>query len=170
MENSKLAISFTNESIVFHVVEEGTMIVAPTIKGFISKYGCKTKNNFPKIIFDLSECNYIDSTFVGTMLLIDNKLKKYSENKMVISCPTRSCMDILSQMSLDRYFIIDDVKIIADNNQKITVENEEIGELDKAQFLLRAHKALSDINDSNKEKFELVIKLLQEEISKKNAE
>jgi len=142
------------------------MLMSPALKKFIISIGDNLSDSgFPKIIIDLSQCDYMDSTFLGTILLANRMIYKSNGKFIEIAKPTKFCKNLLTQMGLDKYFPIIDLDY--DNSGgRIELDEEQLEGLEKANFLLQTHKALSDVNELNKTKFALVTKLLQEEILK----
>lgn len=117
------------------------------------------------VIVDLRECDFIDSTNIGNLgkiakLQQEKGAKKptlvYSEDSKVISAIEDVNMDVLFEVCVD--------KEMGDNDY------EDVGGVDTnknelAKIMLDSHKFLSDFNDSNKKKFESVVKYLSGEVS-----
>ncbi|MBN1523477.1 MAG: STAS domain-containing protein [Spirochaetales bacterium] len=119
-------------------------------------------DNTPKIhdIFvDLSQCDYMDSTFMGILIGINKQLKELSGKGITVVCPTDECNSLFAGLNIIRLLHIDT------NRKDFPDLMEEIDDRlrPSAEVLLHAHEDLIDISENNAIKF----KILKEQLEKK---
>ncbi len=65
----------------------------------------EVKNNSLNFIIDFGQCEFIDSTFIGTIVKIFNKVKNGNKN-LILVVPNKKQASILTINKLDRLFKI----------------------------------------------------------------
>jgi anti-sigma B factor antagonist len=115
----------------------------------------------PAIHVDLSECRYMDSTFIGLLVAIDKKMRKATGQRMHVLRPSTECMEILSQIGLQKYLSIeqDDVRF-PESMEALTSDVERPG----ADFILKAHEALMETSEEARRKFALLKEMLERKL------
>ena len=68
-EPCTLAIRRTESGYLFRVVGRGTMQASPTVQEFV----CSALDDGADVVLDLSACEYLDSTFLGCLLILDKR-------------------------------------------------------------------------------------------------
>ena len=61
----------------------------------------------PAVYVDLSQCRYMDSTFIGLLVAIDKKLQKGSGGRLHVVQPSAECLDLLRQLGLQEFLVIE---------------------------------------------------------------
>lgn len=56
------------------------------------------------VIFDISECTYMDSAFVGYLLQVKSNLEKEDKNLFYIKNPNDMSKNVLKLINLGKYF------------------------------------------------------------------
>jgi anti-anti-sigma factor len=115
----------------------------------------------PAVFIDLSACIYMDSTCIGLLVAIDKKLRKVSGARLKLLRPSPSCQDILSQIGLQDYLVIDP------NGAAMPATMEELStspERPGADFILKAHEALMETSEEAKKKFALLKETLERKL------
>lgn len=115
------------------------------------------------IVIDLTETESIDSTNLGLLA----KIAQFSEDQLGRKCSIISTNEdinaIIESVGFDQVFLI-----LQDSDQP-DVELENVPEADAADrelahMLLDAHRALTSLNDKNKEMFKNVVQLLEKRV------
>jgi anti-anti-sigma factor len=117
----------------------------------------------PAVYADLSQCEYMDSTFIGLMVAIDKKLRKTSGGRLHLLRPSPACREILSQIGLLTYLLVDD------GPAEMPLHMEEVvpaGDRPGAEFILTAHEALMETSEEAKKKFGLLKDMLERKLRK----
>ncbi len=125
-------------------------------------FSCLDNATLRHVLFDLSQCDYMDSTFLGMIVGIYKKMR--SQGNFSIVQPSPAALQHLHSMGMDRLIPIQTAPgnfpaEMGICSNKPTVEPEEI---------LNAHKNLRDISHENKEKFSLLIDVLENQIVQKS--
>jgi anti-anti-sigma factor len=101
------------------------------------------------VYIDLSECDYMDSTFMGLIVSFKKKMSANSRGNVHIVKANEVCLGLLKTIGLTRLVTVDNADI------DFPPFMEDIVEKDKAtaQFILDVHENLMDISDENKNRF-----------------
>ncbi len=113
-------------------------------------------NKINHFILDLKETEYLDSTNLGIIGMIAAGLKNKSDKKPLIIAPHKDILTILCSMGFDTLFEILEEKKIEHLEYQDTA-NIELEKRETKEMVLESHRTLSEISNSNKEKFDSVI-------------
>ncbi len=116
------------------------------------------------VIVDLSDCDYMDSTFMGLLIGFNKKLTRSKGKHIKITNPSEQCTKLLNSLGIMK--IIDIVK----NNSQFRLDYHKISDSPSAtaEILLSAHENLMSLNEENKKKFENVRKILRQHVEQKH--
>jgi anti-anti-sigma factor len=114
----------------------------------------------PAVYVDLSECRYMDSTFIGLLVAIDKKLQKGSGGRLHVLRPTAECRNILEQIGLKNFLLIEERDMQAPGMAVLAPNAEKPG----AEFILRTHEALMETSDEARRKFALLKETLEQKL------
>ena len=116
----------------------------------------------PAVYADLSECRYMDSTFIGLLVGIDKKLRAISGERLHVLRPSLECLDILGQIGLRDFLLIEDQE--QRDPPLMSVISPGTGR-PGAEFVLRAHEALMETSEEARKKFSLLQKMLEKKLN-----
>lgn len=116
----------------------------------------------PAVYADLSECQYMDSTFIGLLVGIDKRLRASSGGRLHVLRPSLECLDILGQIGLRDFLLIEDQE---QRNPPLMSEISPDTGTPGAEFVLRAHEALMETSEEARKKFSLLQKMLEKKIN-----
>jgi len=153
---------------VFHASHEGVHVLrfmgdirytlSPPLDCFIEQLFAGEK---PRgFIIDLCEVVSIDSTNLGLMAGIANQMHNAENSRVTIICDQLDINELLASMGFD------DVFDIVNSRMDVDMEEEEI-QLEKPQSatmsrtILKAHRTLMALNETNRELFRDVVTLLE---------
>jgi len=151
-----------------------TLQISGTFKALVRallEQGCR------RFRIDLSECPGMDSTFVGilTRLAIDSREPSAPEPRaesieLVYANP--HITHLLDTLGLVEFFaIVEDLESPApERYTPFEPEASATTQSGLTRTLYEAHKTLSDLSPSNKEKFESVLECVKEELAEQEAE
>ena len=117
--------------------------------------------DIPAVYVDLSECRYMDSTFIGLLVAIDKKLQKGSGGRLHVLRPTAECREILEQMGLKNFLLIEERDMQAPETMGVLTPNAE---RPGADFILRTHEALMETSEEARRKFALLKETLEQKL------
>ncbi len=130
---------------------------------FINKY-IKAKESI-KVLIDLSETTYIDSTNLGIIGRIAELMYTRKTDKPVIISTRAKITDILRTMGFHEFFIIVKDSINFSDELKNIPKVDEAAK-ERALTILKAHQTLMNMNDKNKNTFKNVVEVLKNQIDK----
>lgn len=124
------------------------------------------------VVVDLTDCTGMDSTFMGTLAGIGRRLMAM-EGRLQISNAGEHNRSLLETLGLDALMEIEPPTAIwrgkMEEYRKLLSPVDNDGVIlkgrDKALHVLNAHKDLSDISESNAEKFKDVVDGLSKELN-----
>ncbi len=136
----------------------------PLREGLLSRL--EESPDVPAVFVDLSQCQYMDSTFIGLLVAMDKRLQKGSGGRLHVLQPSEECLELLRQIGLMDFLLIED-QVIAPPQlmQEISVDDVKPG----AEFVLRAHEALMETSDEARKKFALLKEMLERKLKIREA-
>ena len=165
----KFEVGIEDGMLIVFVAGEATHSESPAVKDLITDSIKKEMQGVKKVGMHLQNCNYMDSTFMGTLMVIDKTSLKHLDDHVIIINPSQFCENLLEQMGLHNYLPID--RNYKDyEGEKWNITALELSRLDKALHLLEAHQELSAINEENRKQFSLIEKLLRQDIKNLRSE
>lgn len=168
-DTSRVLVGPIENGFIVKVIGRGTMEFCSQLFDHISeKINNRNKQDIDTIYFDLSETNYLDSSFIGVIVHIDKQLhKKVSEDAHVtILNPTKKAEDILTTMglgellSIQKDFNVRGMQSTSEIKKKLEKDYNDI------KLILESHQNLMELNSENKKKFTLVEEMLKKELER----
>ncbi|MFP4362444.1 MAG: STAS domain-containing protein [Spirochaetia bacterium] len=111
------------------------------------------------IYIELSDCDYMDSTFMGLLVGFNKRFKKMAGKPIEIVQPSSECVKLLKGLGIFRLLRVTDKKINMPKEMKKITENSTA----TAEMVLRAHENLIEISDENREKFRVLHSILKKQ-------
>ncbi len=121
-----------------------------------------------KVIIDLRETHYLDSTNLGLLAIIGRNMRKRQESKPLVCTSGGDVHESLINVGLDKVLEIRNQSTLNSNGLSSLGSDSKESEIETQAMILDAHKSLVELDDANKEEFEQVIKLLSEQSQVKN--
>ncbi|MDB4386890.1 STAS domain-containing protein [Akkermansiaceae bacterium] len=149
---------------IFWVRPEGkcTFMMSPSIKDSVE---AKIESGTSEIVVDLEACTGMDSTFMGMLAGISNKLRKAGGGVLSIVSPGKKNKDSLEELGLSQLMSID------------PAEGAWVGKLDEARadlklaggksspgkegHILECHENLCEADSDNNDRFQAVLDVLR---------
>ncbi|MDZ7795404.1 MAG: STAS domain-containing protein [Spirochaetia bacterium] len=120
------------------------------------------ERGFKNAVIDLSEASYIDSTNLGLIAKIAGRARHNSNMHVSIVSPNEDINEILHSVRFDKLFTIVEKMEGVEGLEEIPDEQQD--KKDDLQMLIKAHKALMDIDEENRPQFKDVVELLEKEV------
>ena len=130
------------------LIGPATFTAAPTLLEFVNR---ALEHGACEISLDLAECSWMDSTFAGTLVSLSKKGNRDCPVRLRLHNPSKSCLEGLARMNLDKLFSIDAVGA-PDNADWEAVEGGDVPKAELAKVVIRAHEDLGSADPGN-EKF-----------------
>ncbi|MCG8427041.1 MAG: STAS domain-containing protein [Chromatiales bacterium] len=118
-----------------------------------------------KIVLDLSEAEMIDSTCLGLLARVANKMRETTNQKTTIISTKADINQVLESIGFDQVFNISTQPLPPLEGETCLTINESDTSC-MADTVLSAHRLLSEINEENREVFHDVIETLESELEK----
>ncbi|SEA44093.1 STAS domain-containing protein [Alkalimonas amylolytica] len=116
-----------------------------------------------QVVVDLNEASFIDSTHIGLLASLARHCQQHQLPKPVLFSTNAEINQLLKGLCLERVFDF----IEHPTNQAIDLTPVQTGQpsdQDKGEMILRAHEALLDLSDTNRQEFKPVVDLLRKQL------
>ncbi|AYE36644.1 anti-sigma factor antagonist [Borrelia turcica IST7] len=152
---------FRDVYIFIKLINRFTALQAVSFKAFIKDI-LINNDNIHALYLDLSETQYLDSTFMGTLVYINNKSNEYKKPFKVIN-PSKEALENLKSLGLEKILKIEKREEIFKKSEmkEFFCYSEQKNKIFKS--ILKSHILLSNINKDNKKEFCSLIKRLKQE-------
>jgi len=163
-QSANLKVGRRNQTVIFKVSGRGTFRNSPSFKTLA--LASLKEGKAEKIIIDLKDCLYMDSTFMGTLVGINCALLKRSKRRLIIANANDRSKQLLDTLGLSR--IIEMRNDLGPFETKWElIADEPLESMALAQYILTAHDCLEKIDAQNQARFSEVKRLLLESLSRK---
>lgn len=163
MMEEQLLFAYERSSFFLRAIGHITASFCPSIKDNLQAI-LQENPNLEAVYIDLSQCDYMDSTFMGLLLILQKILKERSGRKLTILDPSEESLHLLDTLGISKVTEIRRNAPVEFPSEMRAAQREAAP---SAEFLLRAHQNLMELSDENRNKFAAAEKLLQEEIKRK---
>jgi anti-sigma B factor antagonist len=121
------------------------------------------------IYLDLSQIEYMDSTFIGLILGLNKKLNKNFNKPLHIINASNQAIESLKDLAALKILSMINKKIPSNLNFKYFDENKDTNDIEKLKIILFSHNNLSSINENNKNKFKKLQSYIKKELKRKKS-
>src|SRR5688572_32738183 len=97
----KMCVCEDEQSVVFQITGKGTMKQAPALRERAER---ALADGVRKLHVDLRHCSYMDSTFLGTLLLLMRAVRPLERGEFALVSPSAECRQLLAKMHLDSVY------------------------------------------------------------------
>jgi anti-anti-sigma factor len=118
------------------------------------------------VLFDLSDCEYMDSTFLGLIVGAQKRFQAAGGDKIVILNANEACRGLLRTIGVLGLIRLSEEKIALPDD----MERMDSGPRASAQFILDAHEELSGLSEENRKRFAGLTSVLRDAIGGKKSE
>ena len=119
------------------------------------------------IFVDLSETDYMDSTFLGLMVGIDKRLYSHLKTHLYVLNPNEISFKLLRNMGLHKFLNILRKKIPENICFSLFDDKVKIDEIEKTRIVLSTHKDLIYLSEANKRRFKTLAEVLERKLKEK---
>jgi anti-sigma B factor antagonist len=140
---------FSN-GIIIRIVGRGTMQESPAVRAIVEH-----SPGAREIVVDVTQCDYVDSTFLGCLIWTKKACEKLPGRHFAIAASHATRIKLFSTTSLDGYFdFIDACPEPLDSLTPIDVKQLDPQEL--GRHVMRCHQLLADMGGQHAEAFQAV--------------
>lgn len=143
-----------------HYVGNIRYTLAPSVERFVEGLFCELEQ--PGFVIDLNETESIDSTNLGLLARLANRVSQRGGPRVTIASERRDINELLEGMGFDEVFdIIEGNGCAAEMGEMVPIE--ESGLETMRDTILEAHRMLMALREDNREQFGEVVAALEQE-------
>lgn len=163
-----LTAAYIDQTAVIRVEGRGSFRISPPMKQFIHRVIESKSAN--RILVDMSDCNGMDSTFMGVLAGLSHYVKDKPGVALKLINLSAKNQKLLITLGVDRvvdYSLSttgDERELAARPGTDLQPLEPVADKLEAAKTTLEAHETLVDIKPENFAKFESVLELLQADV------
>jgi anti-anti-sigma factor len=159
---------------IFATVESSTAVIR--VRGRAQAHQCPAFRRFVEQVLashanrlqvDLSECDYFDSTFLGTLLHLRKTPGQDGGSMLTLVAPSEQCLQILGRMGAKSLFRIDNGASMQDSQQWHILAEEQPGQcgLDFKQNVVDAHQELAKVDGPMQDKYRMIAEMAAQDLA-----
>lgn len=162
-DEDQLRVATTDDTGYVKVFGRGSFKVSAALKQFAGRIldlGGST------LLVDLHDCIGMDSTFMGVLAGISQRLKRENAGQVVVTGASAKIVNLMTTLGLSRLVTIleRDVEDLPARLEALERSNES--PLQSAETMLDAHQNLVEIQEDNALRFQDVLDYLHEDIQR----
>lgn len=158
--SNRIVVSRATDAVIVSVFGLGNMFLAPTLRSFVET---ELKQGFTNFVIDLTHCEGMDSTFMGTFIGLSNQVRSYGWFCLVnVSEDNRR---LLKMLGVSHFVDVRDERFPIPEG-KTTALYPTADPYVRTQQIRDAHKLLIQVNPENAALFAPFIEELENETRK----
>jgi hypothetical protein len=174
---SKFLIGRLTDGLLVRIVGQATMQESPAFRAAV-----EPSLDMGIVVFDATQCDYLDSTFLGCLIGIKKTCEFYPPlspqlspplspqlsppRRFVIAACNATRVKLFSTSSLDRYFDFVD-PCPEPLGQFVAIDIEKVAPKELGQHVMRCHQRLVDMGGPHAMEFKAVADQLAKELDEK---
>jgi len=165
--NTVFLVSAYGDPVILRIQGKATYLNCAPVGHFFDKMIAEGARNF---VVDLHDCQGMDSTFLGILASAGLELREQDPpGELVLVRLSQRNRELVKNLGLHNIMVIDEGRNLPDvsgsEHPLLKEENSRRkGETANSKMVLKAHKALGEVDESNKKKFQDVISFLQRKV------
>jgi len=139
----------------------GNMQQCPAMRNWVEE---RLGGGCTRVWIDLSRATHLDSTFIGTLLILNRRLLAGGGERIVLAAPSAACAPLLSHMHVQNQFVVsNDPPESRQWQDELRVEANTLSSYGFKQNVVDAHQELADLGGPASEQFrELAAQMAKE--------
>ena len=167
MESSDIKIAVHEGVVYIHVIGRGIWEKSRLLKDFLFEMIGK---GYHDLRIDLSECSYIDSTFIGTLVAVTLKLQASACSAITVIGSQPQIRKSLDTMGVSKLLNYSEQPLPCAPVETASLGHTQQSKLDDLKHMLDAHIILESLDAVNASKFQNLKDILKEAIAKEEKE
>ncbi len=162
----ELIISDRDGVYMINVSGRATFECAPALRNLAKTL---ESTSFSAIRIDLSQCQWMDSTFMGILAMLALRAKKTGAEISVHNAGKQNT-ELLYGLGLKKLFQFVDDAIAPVDGANVTDSAAASGSSNPSSYahtVLEAHETLMDVDEGNVQKFDKVVSLVKQDLERK---
>ncbi|MBR5624233.1 STAS domain-containing protein [bacterium] len=154
--NNRIEVAQGNGTAYVRIFGRGTFQVMADFRDFVQK----SLDGGMGVFIDLSECETLDSSFIGTLVALSMKSKKGDERLIKLFNVSEHVKNILTTLGLMNILDVRDAAPVGEG-QYSALQTTVHDKVEITSLMLDAHLTLSEINERNALEFKDVVEFLR---------
>lgn len=147
--SSVLKVARTRAGYLLRVEGKGTLRESPAVSQFAERVLNDPENS---LAFDLSSCEYLDSTFQGCLVVLHKRFDSGPSPRVLIAAPPQTCARLLHREHLDSIFSLTDASPEA-VGEDLTLPTLALDSVELAQHVMECHRRLAEVDGPSRQAF-----------------
>ena len=145
--------------------DEWTFPLSKSLRAYVDRlFASPAQGN--SVVVDLTEAKGIDSTNLGLLAELGKRCKAVFGTKPTIIAQTGRVLSVLNTMSFQSLYTILDVDTPIRGELDALPEVPD-SQVDVAFMILDAHKNLVSLSDANRDRFQIVVEAIEDDLRRK---
>ena len=168
MNDAKLFVSRDGAGCVVKVVGRATFAICPKLRDLIKSF--ENSSEWGDVVFDLSACAGMDSTFMGILAMFALHAKKHGMTIKILNAGEAN-EKLLVGLGLRHLFDYEEREDVVESSSSSSSHEEDMVESSSssssstAETILDAHKTLIEADESNVDRFKKVVERVEKEVN-----
>jgi len=147
------------DGFLVRVQGRGTMRESP---GFC-RFAHDALTNGARVVVDLSECSYLDSTFLGCLVGLHKHPGAWGSRTFVVAASLPVRQKLLGPTRLDRVLLFSDESPVA-CGEVVPLTSQQLNPSEFGHHVMQCHERLAELGGEDSAKFEQIAKQLAREL------
>lgn len=159
---ANVLISRQEDVCEINVEGRATFDCSPPLRHFADNIA---SGHFKKIQINLEKCEWMDSTFMGTLATLGLRARSSQTPIEIVNAGAQN-MRLLKELGVVKLFTFSDAdKAIIDTNNYRRMDTP-FDQKTMAETVLDAHETLMDVDESNVQRFKAVVDMVKKDLNK----
>lgn len=166
MQDGAIIVGCTGKTVVVNVRGPGNLFNSYPLQAFFLSMLEAAADDF---VMDLAECTHLDSTFMGVMAGLSQRLRKAGKGVLRVVNSSDEALRTMQRLGLTHMVQLEQATV-PPLEEAITLEPADLSKLDRGRHMLHAHLELSAMSDANAKQFDQLIQTLKANVAKHQRE
>lgn len=161
MSDSGMNLAMWEEGFLVRVIGRGTMQESPAFRETVLM--CLQRNRYCHVVVDLSDCHYVDSTFMGGLIWLHKYAGELTPERLQFFADASKCRQLFSHSLLDRVLnFVDKLPVAVGQPTEISIE--DMSREDLGRHIEQCHRQLSKLGGPDADTFGQIADRLRREL------
>lgn len=156
--DSELLMGYLSQGMVIRVVGRGTMQDSPAFRA-----AAELALESGRLVCDMSDCEYLDSTFLGCLIGVQKLAEMRQNAHFVIAANRQARIKLFSTSALDQYFQFED-DLLEATDVLVAIDGRELAREELGRHVLDCHRRLAERGGDEAETFRRICDRLEGEL------
>lgn len=160
MSGEKAFVGFNGGALVLRAEGHITAALCPALKSRLLSF-LEPQGGAARLHVDLSECEYMDSTFLGLLVFLAKTARNLLLPPPLVHRANSQCASLFRTMGMTKLMEFSREPAPSAGSFEEIVSNESLN----SRFLLDAHRELSALSPENRNRFDVLTAILEKDLA-----